>query len=93
MGFPKRVHDPDAVLDYPFDWSDWLPEGDAIESATVVAETGVTVEGTPAIVGGNTVVPFISGGEAGQSYQVTCHIVTVDGREDDRTMILVCKER
>lgn len=93
MGFPKRVHDPDAVLDYPFNWSDWLPEGDAIESAVVTAESGITVQGTPAVVGGTKVVPYVSGGTAGQSYDLTCHIVTTDGREDDRTMTLVCKER
>jgi hypothetical protein len=93
VGFPKRPHDPDAVLDYPFDWSDWLTEGDTIESALVTAETGVTIEGTPAVVDGTKVVPYISGGTVGSTYDVTCHITTVDGREDDRSITLVVKER
>jgi hypothetical protein len=93
VGFPKRIHDPDARLDYPFDWSDWLPEGDSIESATVTAEAGVTVDGTPTIVGGTKVVPYILGGTVGQTYDVTCHIVTADGREDDRSITLVVKEK
>jgi hypothetical protein len=92
VGFPKRVHDPDAVLDYPFDWSAWLEEGDTITDTTVTAEAGVTVVGTPVVDGGK-VVPYISGGTVGESYDVTCHIVTADGREDDRSITLVVKER
>ena len=91
MAFPKRVHDPDAVLDYPVDWSDWLPEGDTIESATVTAEVGVTV-GTVDVTS-PVVTAWISGGTVGATYDVTYHIVTAEGREDDRSITLVVKER
>lgn len=47
---PAYSHDPDAILDYPFDWApnvdkdgktveSWLVFGDAIATATVVAST------------------------------------------------------
>ena len=38
------LKDPATILDYAFDWSTWLTSGDSIVSATVVAETGLTVE-------------------------------------------------
>ena len=34
------IKDPDAVLDYQWNWATWLPTGDTIASATVTAETG-----------------------------------------------------
>ena len=45
--------DPDAVLDYKFDWaastngsgaSDWLADGETISSHTITATTGLTVD-------------------------------------------------
>lgn len=35
---------------------------------------------------------WVSGGVAGQRYTVTNHIVTEDGREDDRSITITCKE-
>ncbi len=35
--------DPDAVLDYQFDWSKWL-DGDTITDVSVSAEDGITVD-------------------------------------------------
>lgn len=92
MAFPKYTHDPQAVLDYPADWSDWLPLGDTLTDATVTADSGVTIENVQPPFEG-VVVAWISGGTAGESYTVTYHVVTADGREDDRSITLVCKER
>jgi hypothetical protein len=92
LAFPKRIHDPDALLDYPADWSAWLPEGDTLVDVTVVTDDGVTVENVQPPADGVTVA-WISGGTAGESYTVTYHVVTAEGREDDRSITLVCKER
>lgn len=100
MGFQKHSHDPDAVLDYPFDFAALLSEvNDTISTAEVAtptlpldAPTGITV-GTVTIDSVNHIVTaWISGGTAGESYTVTCHITTDDGREEDLSMILQCKE-
>lgn len=94
MAFPRRTHDPNAVLDYPVDWSDWLPPGDSIVDATVTAADGITV-GT-VDVQPQAVIAWLSGGVAsskGTKYDVNYHIVTAEGREDDRTITLVVKER
>lgn len=93
MGFPRRVHDPDAVLDYPMDWSAWLSEGDSLASATVTpADPAVTVA-DPVQVTGAVVVPRISGGTPGTNVDVRYHVVTTNGLEDDRSITLVIKER
>ena len=84
------THDPDAVLDYLFDWSDWLG-ADTIASHTVTAAAGLTVDSTEATT--TTVTAWLSGGTDGASYAVTCHIVTAAGREDDRTVTITVQER
>ena len=91
MAFPKRVHDPDAYLDYSSDWSEWLVDGDTITAADVTAEAGVTVE---AVSHTETVAyAWISGGTAGEKYDVTFRVTTAAGRIDDRSITLDCKER
>lgn len=93
MGFPKRIHDPSAILDYPLDWSAWLPAGDTIVSAEVTAPDDITVAPDPEIVGGTKVVAWLSGGVDRINYDVTYHIVTAQGRQDDRSITLVVRER
>lgn len=82
--------DPDAVLDYEFDWSAWLG-ADTIATHTVTAPAGLTVDSTEATT--TTVTMWLSGGTDGASYAVTCHIVTAAGREDDRTATITMQSR
>ena len=84
--------DPDAVLDYAFDWAtNWLATGETISSETVTASTGLTVVSTTENAG--TVTTWLSGGTASTAYTVTCQIVTSAGRTDDRSIIVVVQER
>lgn len=85
------IKDPDAVLDYVFDWSSWLDDTDTISSYTVTAESGLTVDSDSNTTTAVTV--WLSGGTANTDYEVTCSIVTADGREDDRTAVIMCRER
>jgi len=95
MAFPKRIHDPQAVLDYPANWADWLPEGDTIVAATATLSgpnaADFTVEETTHTT--TKAVAWISGGVPPRSATLTYHITTADGREDDRSITLVAKER
>mgnify|MGYP003594344428 FL=1 len=84
------VKDPDAVLDYEWDWSAWLGT-DTIASHTVTAATGLTVDTSEAT--STAVTAWLSGGSVGMSYAVTCHVVTAAGREDDRTVTVTVMER
>lgn len=84
------VKDPDAVLDYEWDWSAWLG-ADTIADHTVVAAAGLTVDSSTAT--STAVTAWLSGGSVGASYLVTCHVVTAAGREDDRSLQIVVEER
>lgn len=85
------MKDPDAVLDYSFVWTAWLADAETIATAEVTVETGLTEDSEAD--DGSVVTVWLSGGTAGKNYAVTCHIVTSDGREDDRTMTIRVRER
>ena len=85
----RIFHDPQARLDYGWDWTLWLQTGETITSHTVTA-TNVTVESS-AVVGSQTVA-WVSGGTKGKA-TLTFHIVTDAGREDDRTLSLYVADR
>lgn len=96
------VHDPQAVLDYKWDWaadtngsgsSDWLASGETISSHAIAAVTGITKDSSALTDTNTSVTAWYSGGTALVDYDVTCHIVTSDGREDDRTITLKVRER
>lgn len=87
----KAVKDPNAVLDYKWDWTDWMPDNDRIVASTfTVDDPAVAVEDT--LFDDTTTTAWLSGGTAGETYVVTNHIVTEDGREDDRSIKIVCKQ-
>lgn len=86
--------DPDAVLDYGIDWSDWLVAGDTIDASTW------TITGSDAALvkdsdfSDSTVTGlWLSGGTVDEEYSATCHIVTTAGRADDRTLTIGVVER
>lgn len=81
--------DPDATLDWAFDWSAWLADGETITSHETVPD-GVTVDSSSESAGVVTV--WVSGGQLG-SARVTCRITTSAGRVDDRTRMLYVRER
>ena len=82
--------DPQAVLDYGFDWSEWLG-ADTIASSSWVASAGITNDSTT----NTTLITSItlSGGVAGESYTLTNTIVTANGLQDDRSIRLTVKNR
>jgi hypothetical protein len=96
------IKDPNAVLDYAFDWkpytngvtgatSDWLASGETISSHTVTVEAGLTKDSDSESSGKVTV--WLSGGTAGTWYTVACKIVTSASRTDERTMQIQVKNR
>ena len=84
------LKDPDAVLDYAFDWSSWLASGETISTKTLTG-SGVTVDSSSESEG--VVTAWISGGTAGQTATVACKIVTSASRTDERTIKLKIQER
>jgi hypothetical protein len=84
------MKDPDAVLDYVWDWSQWL-DGDIILSHNVFAQGGLTVNNTEKV--GGTIKAWIKDGIEGIQYWVTCRVTTVGGRTDDRTIQILVRSR
>jgi hypothetical protein len=83
--------DPDAILDYTWDWTQWLAQGEAITGHTVIVPTGITLDSSATDAG--YVTAWIRGGTNGQTYSVTCRIVTDQGRTDDRSISLYVLDR
>lgn len=83
--------DPQAVLDYVFDWTDWLETDETITAHTVTVSTGLTLDSSTEAAGKVTL--WLSGGTADQVYPVTCHITTNAGRQDDRTILIRVVQR
>lgn len=96
-GKASVVKDPEAVLDYAFDWTQWLGEvSDTIVAATATvvpgdASSNVTVDSVSFT--DTKVIAWVSGGTDSDTVELICHITTAAGREDERTMYLKMKER
>ena len=88
----RHIKEPDEVLDYTFDWSDWLTEiSDTISSDTVTVESGLTEDSNSNDT--TSVTVWVSSGTAGTSYTVSSKIVTAGGRTAERTITIDVKER
>jgi len=78
--------DPQANLDYQVDWSDWLGSTDTISTSTWTVPDGIVEESDSNTT--TTATIWVSGGTLGETYDLVNHIVTTEGREDDRTIHL-----
>ena len=89
MTFTK---DPDAILDYSVEWSPWLA-GDEISSSAWLLEEGAQLEIVSDSKTATSATVWLRGGQKGTTYLVTCRIVTVGGRTDDRTFSVKVEDR
>lgn len=84
------IKDPNASLDYSWDWTAWLPTGDSINSFTLTLDG--LVEETSAN-DGQIVTAVLSGGTLGRTHAVRCRITTGNGLIDDRTIFIQIRDR
>ena len=85
------IKDPNAVLDYKWDWTDWLPAGDTISTADVTLASGDVAINSESNTT-TTVTAWISGGTQATEAELTARVVTAQGRTDDRTITLVIQQ-
>lgn len=89
------LKDPSATLDYSVDWgADYLSDDVLTESSWAVspAEPG----GVSMVANGfdlKTSTVQVSGGNVGRIYRLTNHVVTADGREDSRSIMIRVEKR
>ena len=84
MANNQFTKDPSAILDWAYDWTDWLAAAETITDHTITADTGLTVDSSTEEAGVVTV--WLSGGTAGENYKVACLVETSAGRTDERTI-------
>lgn len=68
--------DPDAVLNYSIDWTDWL-DGLSLGGSSwtrATGSTGITVDASTYTTTKATL--YVSGGTAGETYRIINHITT-----------------
>lgn len=85
------MKDPDGVLDYTFDWSNWLETGDTVVSHTISIPTGLTLG--EHINNTTAVTIWLSSGTIGGRYKVECTVTTSQGRTDTRRALIMVEER
>ena len=81
--------DDDARLDYVIDWTEWLG-GDIINTSSWETEEGLLIDADTN--DGSRTTVWVSGGTIGVIYDVTNHIITDAGREDERTIRIYVRE-
>lgn len=94
------IKDPDAKLDFGFDWKpathgkdepDWLEADETIVSYVITVPAGLTkVSDTQA---DGIVTVWLSGGTVDEWYKVACKITTSKGRVEERTIYIQVQER
>jgi len=89
--------DPYAVLDYSLDWTNWMPAGETISTITVTAET-ISGDSAPLTIDSTSntdyvATAFISGGTAGNIYNVEYKITTDNSKQDSRNFRIKVIER
>lgn len=91
---PNILKDPNATLDYSFNWAPWLADSsDAIASFSIIVTGGLVTEGS--VHAGDVVSVFVSGGNPAQEVSVTCRVTTASTppRVEDRTFFLTMEDR
>ena len=89
--------DPNATLDYAFDWraftngsgrKNWLAVGESIASYVLTPAAGITVASESLVNSASTVMAFVSGGTVGGTYTLSCKITTnsVPARIEERSI-------
>lgn len=82
--------DPNAILDYVNDWSDWLIS-DTIVTSSWIVPSGITKDDEAQST--TTATIWLSGGTVNTDYSVVNRIVTTAGRTEDRTITIRVRQR
>ena len=89
--------DPEAQLTYTFEWNEWLPTGDALDTAVYsiaarVNDPDPLLIHTSGIQGTKTYVE-LKNGQLGKTYIVTVKVTTDDGLIDARNFRVKIENR
>jgi len=88
-----KIKDPGDDLDYVFDYSDWLATSETISNYTITVDTGLTYASSDDSESSGLITCWLSGGTAGQDYNVVCSAITNAARTKEWTGIIRVKDR
>ncbi len=84
------IQQPNDVMDYDVDFSDWLPPGDVVMTAAVTSSpAGLTVGYA---ISNPRVKVWVRGGTTGTTYKVTILANTNDGRSKEVELKIKVKD-
>lgn len=89
------IKDPGSTVDYSFDWAAWLTGGESIAATSWSVEpagAGAPQLGTE-VASGTVRGVYLSAGQAGGRYRLTCQIETDAGRTGERSLALRIMEQ
>ena len=95
-GKATNIKDPEAILDYTWDWTDWLNKfqtPEVLSSHQIILANSLTAAIVGSTISGNKVIAIISGGAVGDRLAATCRITTAGGKVDDYTLYLKIKHK
>lgn len=90
-GLYEIVHAPGAILDYTFNWTEWLQQGETILTSVWSITPSLTLNNEQNQSGVTSV--FVNGGVVNKIYYLTNTITTSVGRTDSRTIVLSCQNK
>jgi len=85
------IKDPDAVLDYQVDWSDFLGSDEITASQWISSDPALVVDSDSFTA--TTATVWLSGGDNRRRYTVTNRVSTDAGRTDDRTITVKISQK
>jgi len=86
--------DPQAILDYSFDWDDnYLQMGETVSSSvwSVIPTSELAIDST--LNTASTATATVSAGVSGHIYRLTNRIVTSLGRTEERSITMRVQDR
>lgn len=86
------IKDPDAVLDYAFDWSQWLGT-DTISTSAWTVESPLAIVPASETFDATSTRVFVTGGDLNASYVLSNRITTNGSRTDDRSIQITVRSR
>jgi hypothetical protein len=84
------IKDPDSVLDYTVNWEDWL-DSDTLSASSWTTPAGLTKDSDA--FGDSAATVWLSSGSVGERYSIVNHITTDAGRQEDQTLVIICKQK
>lgn len=89
---PRGIKDPNSVLDFPIDFTDWFADsGETYQDHEILTTGGLVCDTSSHDTG--VIVVILSGGNLGEVATFTVRVFTANGLSDDRTFYLKIEER